>query len=435
MDIHYINKKNYYLVDDILNNTPIYSKGCRNSRDFIKKKTINKKYYIYGRYDDKTEEWLETEGKSVKFDKILIRKIYVDRDEELNKELNCLNEEIPKIVELNDNEKFKNNKNEIIEIETRGERNIDSIFFRVKDIMIGFDMPNLDDTIRKINREGYIEDIHYKYFNIINKDNDCKKQVKKEIYLTYEGILRVLFVSRTENVKQFIKWATEKLFIIQLGSPEQKKKLCSDILGVNANMIKEVYNTSVHTLSCIYLFTLGNVKNLRESMKIDAKYDDTSIVCKYGFTKDISRRTSEHMDTFNKISNANLKLKCHAYIDPQYMSKGESEIRNFMNTLNIKMNYENNDELVIIPLDLLSLVLKQYEYIGKSYMGYNIELITKIKELETMKEKVELSYELELNKEKHNNELLRNQIEYMKEKHDHELLKRDMELLKMKLKN
>jgi len=169
-------------------------------------------------------------------------------------------------------------------------------------------------------------------------------------------------------------------------------------------------------------------------MKLDAQYNDDSIVCKYGFTKDLSRRTGEHIDTYKKIDNIELKLKYYSYIDPQYISKGESDIRLFMNALNINLNYENMEELVVIPKELITLVQKQYEMIGRNYMGYISELVTKIKELEDMYEKQQLNHTIEMQKVEHNNIILQNKLEMQKEKYDHELLKKEVEIMKMQIK-
>jgi hypothetical protein len=200
------------------------------------------------------------------------------------------------------------------------------------------------------------------------------------------------------------------------------------MLGVNANVIKIVFNTSTNTLPCVYLFTLGFVKDLRESMDIDASYKDDDVVAKYGFTKDLARRTSEHIVKFSKITNVNLRLKYNSYIDPQYMSHAESDIRLFMTGLKLNHDYSNNAELVIIPKNLNKLVEKQYSMIGRYYMGHVSELITKIKELEDKCEKMTLTHQIEiqrkdfeiqneihsrqLQREKYENELLKNILKY-----------------------
>ena len=202
---------------------------------------------------------------------------------------------LPEIIQLDDNQKFKDDNGNIVEIETRGERTVDKIYFKVKDVMSGFMMDRLDDVILNKRRHGYIINSHYKYFNCKKpiKDGKNTNKISKELFLTYEGMLRVLFASHSPNVKPFIKWATETLFVIQLGTTEQKQELVSNVLGVNAKVIKEVFNVDRNTLPCVYLFTLNTVDKLRESMKIDSKYADDSIVAKYGFTKDVSRRTGE----------------------------------------------------------------------------------------------------------------------------------------------
>jgi len=418
-----INEINYVLADYILKNAPIYSKSCRSSKDLIRKKNIDENNYLYARIID--SQWKISDGKSAKIDKVLIRQDFIKTINELQGE-NTIDdngiEQAPNIIELDNHEKFRDNEDNIIEIQTRGERKHDQIYFKVTDIANGFEMDNLQDIIID-KRKSYQENVDYKYFICLNPANSGKKTcknindkpiVKKELFLTYQGILRVLFVSRNNKTDKFIKWASETLFTVQMGSIEQKNKLVSNILGVNAKVIKEVFNTNTNTLPCIYLFTLGTVKTLRSSMTIDHKYYDDSIVCKYGFTKDLSRRTVEHIDTFKSIPNCDLKLKFYGYVDPQYTSKAEIDIKQIINAFNINFNYKNYEELVIIPTELMKIIHKQYDQISKSYMGHISELITKIKELEDKYEKQELKHQLELQQEKFNNELLKKELEIAK---------------------
>jgi hypothetical protein len=211
-----------------------------------------------------------------------------------------------------------------------------------------------------------------------------------------------------------------------MGTSEQKEELVSTVLGVNAKIIKEVFNTDRNTIPCVYLFTLNTVKELRTSMNIDTKYADDAVVAKFGFTKDLSRRTGEHLTKYNKIQNVNLKLKYYSYIDPQYMSNAETDIKDIMVAFKIKLNYDNEDELVIIPKELMKIVERHYELIGKNYMGHISELITRIKELEDKYEKQLLTHQIELEQVKHN-------LELSKEKYDHELLKKDFEIIKLQM--
>jgi hypothetical protein len=185
-------EKKYVQAESIIKDAPIYCKGVRNGRELIKKKEIDQKYFIYARLIN--NEWIQSEGKSVKFDKVLIKKSYIKKIPELNEENNKITddkgvEKAPNIIILEDNEKFKDNEGNIVEIETRGEREVDKIYFKVKDVMIGFNMPNLYTTIIDKRTEGYIVNTHYKYFN-------CENKPIKELFLTFSGFKRMIETSR-----------------------------------------------------------------------------------------------------------------------------------------------------------------------------------------------------------------------------------------------
>jgi hypothetical protein len=196
-----------------------------------------------------------------------------------------------------------------------------------------------------------------------------------------------------------------------VGSFSQKQVLFSNVLGIDAKVIKEVFNTDRNSLPCVYLFILNTVGKLRETMKIDEKHADNSIVAKYGFTKDLTRRTNEHISKYNKIPNVDLKLKHYSYIDPQYISNAENDIRDYMNAFKTKFDFDKEDEIVIIPTNFMKMIEKQYELIGKSYMGHISELITKIKDLENKLEKQTLQQQIELQNEIHKNELLNKDLQ------------------------
>lgn len=415
MDTITIKSEEYVNSDYLFKAAPIYCKPCRSARELVKAKGI--KDFVYMKSID--DKWTESNGKSYRLDKIFIKKSIVDLIPEVNGDAKVTDdngvEAAPKRIELKDNEKFKDADGKAIEIETRGVRTVDGIYFLVKDVSAGFNMPKLQDIILDQRCHGFVAGEHYKYFICKKNGNPGKKTIaKKELFLTYEGMLRVLFASHSPNVKPFIKWATETIFAMHMGTTEQKHKTIATALGVNADTIKEVFDTSKTTLPCVYLFTLGQVKDLRSSMKIDSKHKDDDIVAKYGYTKDLARRASEHIATYGKIKGVDLKLKYHAYMDPQYMSQGENDIRMFMDALKINLEYEKHSELVVIPKDMMKLVDKQYQQIGSNYMGHISELITKIKELENKLEKQSLTYELGLEKVKHENEILKKDTEIIK---------------------
>ncbi len=438
MELITINDKQYITGDSLFTNAPIYSKGCRSSRDIISKKQIEAKNYIYARYKD--DKWTVTDGKSFKFDRILFIKSFIDKIPELKS--NEINEnginKAPLIIQLKDEEKFTDNDGNIIEIETRGERAVDKIYFKVKDVADGFEMKNLSEILVKSNT-SYEEVKDYKYFICENQKNVLKKSnkqttTKKELFLTYEGILRVLFVSKCGRANTFIKWATEKLFIIQMGTNEQKLKL-RDTLGVLPEAVKEVCKKSTSPISCIYLFSLGTVASLRNTFNIPTEgnnnYNDNDIIVKYGRSEDLERRTNEHNNDYGKLENVELRLMMYSFVDSSYAVEAENDIANFYTYSKYKYEIEGRNEIAIIPKDKIDIVKKEYEKIRKIYAGSLKELLNEIERLKQENELIKLQHQIDIQKLEHQKEKLEHSLELQKEKYENQILKRDIEIYKL----
>jgi predicted GIY-YIG superfamily endonuclease len=379
-----INNEEYISTDYLFGKAPVYCNKCRNGRELIRKKQIND--YIFVKLVDK--EWIITDGKSYKRDQVFFKKSFVDTIPEFNQEAIITDDNnvelAPDIIHLENSEKFKDNENNIIEIETRGERNVDKIYFKVKDVMEGFGMENIITTIIDKRSYGYLENIHYKYFNCrkIGKTQKNSNKIKKELYLTYEGMLRVLFASHSQKVKPFIKWATETLFTHQLGTKEEKKQLANKLLGCDIDESRKILKTSSCKISSIYLLTLGYVKDLRNSFQIPESFADNYILVKYGRTDNLERRLKEHQNKFNKIDNVNVLLKLYSYVDSDLASKAENDVKLlFQLNKNILVHPEYN-ELAVINPDDFDKWKQAYDIIRNNYGGSEVEYIYRIMSIE-----------------------------------------------------
>jgi hypothetical protein len=442
-------------ANELLNIVPVWCKGSINSRCLIKNKNIDKKNYMFAR--KKNNKWHKTDGTSMKFDKVFIRKSHLDNDEDYQEEINNnsnsetesetesenksetetetysetksdnesdsesdsdtknimkpksqsetqLKPKIkiaPPIIELEDHEKFRDVNGNLLEIETRGERNVDKIFFKVKDVSCAFDLKNLYNVLMNTNSlyeygNDYIYYNTYLFTNnkITNNYKLQTKKVTKKLYLTYDGILRVIYCSNSNKTKAYRKWVTNVVYTAQMGTVKQKKKLVSDILGVAASTVTEVFDVDARTLPCVYLFTLGTVKELRSSMKISNNHPDNHIVAKYGYTNDLKRRTAEHIRHYSDIEGVNLKLKSYTYIDPQFTSKAETDIREHMKNLNASLKY--NDEKELVAIGNMKEIVEKYTSIGYKYMGHITELNIKIKDLENTIDKSGMKLDLQI---------------------------------------
>ena len=300
----------------------------------------------------------------------------IKTETEIVKELNDYVEEAPNILQLTNEEMFKDTDGKCINIEVRGEREHNKCYFKVKDVSLGFDMPNLYITL--INKDnGYSVGNHYKYFTNKILINSEKNVSKKELYLTYNGMLKVLFTSRTGNAELFQNWATETLFIHQMGSTEQKQTLATSLLGVNIQTIKQVFNSASNKTPTVYLFYIGKAKKL-----INDNYNDDDILCKFGCTDDIARRTTEHNRTYKKLYNldSDIELLMYSIIDPQYIFDAENNIRGYFR--NNKINNDDKTELIVINKNNMDQIKQHYKMMQNSYIGRYEEMNKKIVELE-----------------------------------------------------
>ena len=264
-------------------------------------------------------------------------------------------------------------------------------------------MENLNSTLLD-TRGCYERKIDYTTFFIRQAFGSTKSHtIKKCVYLTYHGLLRVLFVSRNKNVKRFQDWAEESLFTIQMGTKEDKVKLGTSILNISPKTYKAVFSTYANKFPCIYLLSLGIVKDLRDTFGIDASTPDDYIVYKYGFTDDLQRRIGENETKYNKLANVNVKLATFNIIDPIYMKEAERDIREECNAYEVSLKSDGYNELIVLNEKQLKHTKQHYSRIGREYAGHTAELQDQIVKLKDDIKKYEFT--LQLNAIKHENEI------------------------------
>ena len=446
----------YYLADELKKLSPDYFVGTSKTiRKIIERKNIPNTEYTYATTFKKQWRICDT---SCKKGKLLLNKNWCELNIQLNQkitndkkeidiednieddDIDNDNEEInvieileaPGILTLDDHEKFRDYDGKIIEIETRGEKHQDKIYFKVKDVSIGFDLPNLNKVLLNTDR-GYERNIDYITFNRIST-NGQRDNKKPSLYLTYNGLLRVLYVSRNKNTKQFRKWAEEKLFTIQFGSKENKEELASELINVNVRTIRDVFKSSVNSFPCIYLFELGKVSQLRDTFNISNNIDDNMTIYKYGMTENMKDRILSHINDYGKIKNVNMNLKLFSYIDVKYKVNAEQDLRLFFNSINIKLELDgtgeggNRNELIVINEKMYKMVEKHFKTVSNEYMGAT-------KEIQEKMEKMKNEHEMEKLKLQYEKDNYRNMYEYgLKEQENKDMIyKLQIENLKLQL--
>ena len=330
-------------------------------------------------------------------------------------------ENAPPLLELTDEEKFKDTNGNIIDIETLGEKHRNKIYFKVKDVSVAFGMDGLNKTLLNKDR-GYVYNDDYKRFNreitFINDEHKTTNKKKQcRLYLTYHGFLRVLFVSRNDNVKNFQDWAEEKLFTIQMGSKEEKTKLGTEILNIPMKAYKAVFESHADKLPSMYLFKLGKVCDLRETFHMDDSISDSSCVYKFGCTDDLTRRFGETVNKYNKLQNVKTELVIFRMVDTKHTFDAENDIREQCKAYGKNLNVAGYNELIVLSDKEFEYIKKSYRRIGNEYAGATAELQKQVLDLEKKIEdlvkchKYELlEKEMELQNEKNKNKALETQI-------------------------
>ena len=176
-----IDSRVYYSADDIKNKARAFAGSARNAREMVRQRKIPSDGYIYVRKQPGATTYKKTDG-SASQDRVYFTEAFAKTIAELNptatreqvassapRVANATSEEkveqekAPDIIELDDDEKFHDDEGNVLEIETRGERTYDGIYFRVKDVSSGFGIERLKDTLVNPN-SGYTRNIDYKAF-------------------------------------------------------------------------------------------------------------------------------------------------------------------------------------------------------------------------------------------------------------------------------
>ena len=469
-----MSNKLFFNMKDLFEYKPEFFYGCTVKKRLItKKKSIPDTEYLYANFFAKTKEW-NMSDENCKKAQLLITKSWVDKyyfrsedviapvapitssvtdissvivipspppapiilveikeekedikqDSQLEdlerKEDKEVIENAPPILELEDEEKFHDTDGNIIDIETRGEKEKDKIVFKVSDVASGFDMPNLDHTLRDVTC-NYKINIHYKkyYIRVLGRQPP-KTTIKKRLYLTYKGLLRVLFASNNKQAEQFQDWAEEKLFTIQMGTKEAKEVLGTDILNIKIENYRAVFSKYAQGFPCIYLLSLGKVGALRETFGISAEINSDLTVYKYGFTCDIKRRLGEHNKDYGKMANVNVELELFNYIDLKYTAEAEADIRDIFEAHDNVLDVSGRNELVALNTKQFDRIKKEYVRTGREFAGATKELQDEVARLKTEIIEMKLKHQLEVQEYKNRAERAE-YINDLKEKHYQEI--------------
>ena len=429
----------YYSAHDLKNVYKTYFLGTsRTTRLIITKKNISPNNYIFAIHTAKNG-WVVSD-ESTKRAKVLLKKEFCEANilsppsspkrpnTPVKKPSSPIakpvrNDDLqmaPPILHLDEEEMFKDEDGNILEIEVRGEKEEDKIFFYCKDVAEKFGIPSLNRNILA-EHTSYIRN---EDFVLFGRDSTMYTQPIKTLFLTYQGLLKVLFVSRNKNANSFRKWASKTLFTIQMGTQEQKDRLGAKIQNINYQDFSNVFRKHANKLSAIYLIKVGTVKDKRTEYNIPLEYKDEQALYKYGFTDDLCRRFKEHSKTFGKDTDLDL----FSYVDPKFMSQAEVKVKNVFSAFEKEYFFENHKELVILTKKEEQNAKDLFRMIARECAGNSEELTKQIQQL-NLQHKVEImEIKNELAMAQKENEYLIEKNATLIEKHSLELENKNLQI-------
>lgn len=230
----------------------MFKRGCSSKKKIVENHGLEENDYLYAK--DTGTKWIKASGKDKKNHKFFVTVEWFDENFAASpaKKLKDNTKPAPPIIELNDHEKFPNDEGGVMEIEVVGKRSVDECYFKVKDVANGFDLPSLHEVIID-KRKKCGHHIHNEYFYCKNPAKGKNNRTKK-LFLTYFGVLRVLFTSRGNNLRDFTMWACKILSIAQMGTGVQKIALAGKLLGTDTKYVLDVYSTITYMLRLSFCY-------------------------------------------------------------------------------------------------------------------------------------------------------------------------------------
>jgi prophage antirepressor-like protein len=379
------------------------------------------------------------------------------------------------VFTLRDEEKFHAPNGTVLDIEVRGERHPKMCYFKVSDVSHHFGIPALRKVITD-DRTSYVSGRDYVYClrfpnndgvddasirpHVVNhgitanKDGVDDESIRahadiygmkpnkngvrdtngeetsvqrRMLFLTYEGLLKTLYTTRSPIAQSFREWATERLFVMHLGTPAQKSELAGQLLGVDVRTLQDVFQRSTDKTPCIYLCVVSEGRALRSRVRtsVSSTLGDDDIVCKYGFTDDLPRRMKEHAAHFEKQKGLGpVSLLCFSIIDPRFLSDAEGNLKRFFRHSSV--TYEQYTELVCIKPNEVKEMKKQFHLIQRSCGVKDSDLMERIRVLEA---------DMSMAEERHKRKMLEKDLSYHEQKSRGDLLEKDVEVYKAEVEN
>ncbi len=369
-------------------------------KEYVKGFNNNKKRFLTAKFKDEDVIF----GRLVMNNNIIVDKTYSPKyskyfvkcdsvlsqfSEYIKNDKNMSIKEAPAII--SNNICFFKDKNGIEhDVEMRGERTKDGIYFKCKDLQNVFEMNSL---VYDINHKdsAFTYNTDFLYFS--NLDFSRTIQTKEEqTFLTFSGLMKVVRNSRTGRAKEFADWLDEIVFSSIAGSEDSRLNVATKVLG-GVERLNDVISKHARKISCIYI--------LKTNIKVD-----NDIIYKFGFSDDLNRRFKEHSKVLGDV-----ELESFILISNIFKSKAENHFKDSMSCFNKMYNkpgFESMTELLFLNSESKKILRECLSNISSLYCEDNQKLIS---DLNLQLVEIKTKYEADIQILKHRLELKDKDIE------------------------
>ena len=293
-----------------------------------------------------------------------------NNDDETDTEEGVFPELLPEKIMFENKDLFEREDGSKFVVEIRGKFSPKGIYFNARDVGEFFEIKRVEQTL---STNSYTEGEHYKRYK-------CKGLTKKEeLYLSYIGLIQIIFSSRSKIAKDFQWWIIDILYAYQYGDRKETIQLAAKTMGVPYIDMKDMYSQFSGRLVGIYLFLVGKVRDHREYINNNEKLDDDEDIYKFGLTKDYVTRLKTHQSP-SHFGKGIIPI-AFAYVHVGMLGSEEKSIKTLTHKLGKEVSYQNKNsgeqkEVFCMSSENIDKVIKAYKNIHEIYIGSEEEKLT-----------------------------------------------------------
>ena len=382
--VHF-NERVWFDLDDVIQMNQGFFHGClERKRDALRKKNIPEEHFVFVSVTKKGMIICTPEYKrakilvSIEWVTNNVTKKQEERQPSQRKDVSVKRRQrkasepkeqrglraAPDPIVLEEHELFRGIEGQVVHVDVRGERNEEGIWFRCSDIEKLFEMENLQQHVDRFD-----EGLDYEVFllwhapqlgghaTIEQPAPVLRRRRVKAVFLSFNGLMRVIYASHSTVAKRYRDWANRICFAGLFGSEEQRVNAAAEVVGVPTSSLKEVFEIAAVKVPCLYLFFIGKVVDMKKHYD-ELKDHKSGMLFKFGRTDNLLRRCKEHTKTYGTLKESNLRIRLWVPINPDHLSAAETVISQFLKDK--KVPFQQHSETVVLSLKDLKPLREEY---------------------------------------------------------------------------